>query len=171
VKIDFQGTQRLIIQDPYLDLTYRNPEGAPIDFFDFLAALKRKDFEHIVMDASSVTTSLQVPEPSSYYPFLSESCRVSMTAALRREDGSLRTRIPIIRSYASLMQSPCGNFEAAFVDVMRKHELQEPFQYSYTLRASELVGSPDYGEMQERIDAVRRGPPPADVAERRVNGR
>src|SRR5208283_2076934 len=95
VKIDFQGTQRLIIQDPYLDLTYRNPEGAPIDFFDFLAALKRKDFEHIVMDASSVTTSLQVPEPSSYYPFLSESCRVSMTAALRREDGSLRTRIPI----------------------------------------------------------------------------
>ena len=165
VNIDFRGTRRLIIQDPYLDLSYRDPEGAPIDFLDFLAALHSKEYRHVVMDTSSVATSLQVPDPTSYYPFLSESCRVSMTAALRREDGSLRTRIPIIRSYATLMQSPCGNFEAAFVDVMRKHELQEPFVYSYMLRASELVGSPDHREMQERIDAVRRMPPSAAVAE------
>jgi hypothetical protein len=171
VNIDFRGTQRLIIQDPYLDLTYREPEGAPIDFFNFLTALNSKEFGRIVMDSSSVETSLQVPDPSLYYAFLSESCRASMAAALRREDGSLRTRIPIIRSYATLMQSPCGNFEAAFVDAMRKHELPEPFVYSYTLRASELVGSPDHREMQERIDAVRRGTPPADVAERRVGSR
>jgi len=159
VNIDYRGAPRLIIQDPYLDLTYRDAQGAPIDFFDFLEAMNSKEFGRVVMDASSVTTSFQVPEPSLYYPFLSESCRGSMTAALRREDGSLRTRITITRSYASLMQSPCGNFEDAFVDAMRKHGLQEPIQYSYTLRASELVGSPDHREMQERIDAVREGAP------------
>jgi hypothetical protein len=158
VDINFHGTQRLIIQDPYLNLTYRDPEQAPIDFLDFLAALNRKEFEHIFMDASSVATSLQVPDPS-YYSFLSESCRISLSAALRREDGSLRKRIPVIRNYATLMRSPCDNFEAAFEDAMRKHKLQEPFDYSYTLRASELVGSPDHGQVQERIDAARRGLP------------
>ena len=161
VNIDFRGTQRLIIQDPYLDLTYRDPEGAPIDFFDFLAALKNKEFGRIVMEPSSVETSLQVPNVSLYYPFLSEGCRVQLTAALRRDDGSLRRRIPVIRSYANLMQSPCDNFEAAFVDAMRKHEMPGRFEYSYMLRASNLVGSPDHGEMQERIDATRRGPSPA----------
>ncbi len=123
------------------------------------------------MDASSVATFLQVPDPTSYYPFLSESCRARMNTALRQKDGSLKKRIPIVRSYTNLMQSPCGNFEAAFVDVMRKHQLQEPFLYSYMLRASELAGSPDHGEVQERIDAVRRMPPPADVAERLVGDR
>jgi hypothetical protein len=172
VNIDFRGTRRLIIQDPYLDLTYREPEGAPIDFFGFLEALNSKEFGHIVTDASSVVTSLQVPDPTSYYPLLSESCRVSMTAALRRENGSLRTRIPILRSYANLMQSPCGNFEAAFADAMRQHQLQEPFLYSYLLRASDLVGSPDHGEVQETLDAVRRMPPPAaGIAERLVGAR
>ena len=60
VDINFHGTQRLIIQDPYLNLTYRDPEQAPIDFLDFLlAALNRKEFEHIFMDASCVATSLR----------------------------------------------------------------------------------------------------------------
>ncbi len=170
VNIDFRGTQRLIIQDPYLDLTYRDPQGAPIDFFDFLAALKSKEFGRIVMDASSVETSLQVPNVSSYYSFLSESCRGRLTAALRREDGSLRRRIPVIRSYANLMQSPCDNFEAAFVDAMRKHEMPGRFEYSYMLRASDLVGSPDHGEIQERIDATRRGRSPFSLPRAQSKG-
>jgi hypothetical protein len=170
VKINVRGTDRLIVQDPYLDLTYRDLNGDPIDFFDFLASLKRKDFRRIVMDASSVATSLQIPDPSAYHSLLSNSCWASMVAALRRGDGSLRTRIPIVRSYSNLMQSTCGNFEILFVEAMRKHGLQEPFHYSYMLRASELVGSPDHAEIQERIDAVRRGPPLGYVASRRARG-
>lgn len=156
VNIEFRGTRRLIIQDPYLDLTFRDRESRPIDFFDFLAALNDRKFSRIIMDASSVATSLEVPEPSLYLALLAGNCRDRFAAALRREDGSLRTRIPLIRSYAILMQSPCFNFEAAFADAMRKHGMKEPFLYSYTLRASDLVGSPDRGEIQERIDAVRQ---------------
>ena len=160
VSINVRGTRRLIIQDPYLDLTYRDSKGEPIDFFDFLAALKSRQFGRIKMDASEVTTSLLVPDPTAYYALLSDTCRTLMIRALRREDGSLRPRIPLIRSYASLMQSPCGNFEAAFVDAMRSHGFQEPFLYSYTLRASDLIGSPDHAELQDRIDALLRKPAP-----------
>jgi hypothetical protein len=156
VNIEFHGVRRLIIQDPYLDLTFRDRENGPIDFFDFLAALNERKFSRIVTETSSVTTSLEVPEPSLYLAFLEGNCRERFAAALRREDGSLSSRIPLVRSYATLMQSPCFNFEAAFVDAMRKHGINEPFLYSYTLRASDLVGSPDHREIQKRIDAVRQ---------------
>jgi hypothetical protein len=156
VDISHRGQRRLIIQDPYLDLTYRDSEGEPIDFFEFLLALNSRHFERVVMDASTVMTFLQVPDPSSYALFLSEPCRILMTATLRREDGSLRTRIPILRSYANIMQSPCGNFEAAFVDAMNKHGIREPFLYSYTLRASDIVGSSDHDALQHKIDALLR---------------
>jgi len=154
VDISYQGTKRLIVQDPYLDLTYRDSDDRPMDFFDFLLALERKEFGRIVIDASSVNTSLLVPDPALYYSHLNETCRTLMSGALRREDGSLRPRITIVRSYANLMQSACGSYEAEFLEVMHRHAIYEPFVYSYTLRAADMIGSPDRGEVQDRIDAV-----------------
>lgn len=154
VDISFEGARRLIIQDPYLDLTYRDSRNSPVDFFDFLSALKRKGFGQIAMDASSVTTSLLVPDPESYYLHLNDTCRTLMRGALRRADGSLRPRIAILRSYPTLMQSACGSYEAGFLEAMRSHGLDEPFLYSYTLPATDVAGSPDQDEVQARIDAV-----------------
>lgn len=154
VEINFRGARRLIIQDPYLDLTYLNSKHEPIDFFDFLAALKHKQYNGIVMDASQVATFLLVPDVALYSPYLSSECRALMRAALRRQDGSLKPRIPFTRSYSQMMTSPCDNFEKGFVEAMREHGVNEPFVYSYTLRASDFVGSADYHELQARIDAA-----------------
>src|SRR6185295_6234967 len=67
VEIDFKGTKRLIVQDPYLNLTYRNQNQEPIDFFEFLSLIKQKQYEQISMDSGSLTTVLLVPDASSYY--------------------------------------------------------------------------------------------------------
>ncbi len=159
VEIAFKGEPRLIVQDPYLDLTYRDSAGEPIDFFEFLAALRDHHFGRILMDASSVTTSLLVPDPAMYYPYLNDTCRQQLITALQRGDGPLKTRIPLERSYATLMQSPCGSFETVFVEAMRAHGMQEPFLYSYTRRVSDLVGSSNHAEVQARIDACLRNEP------------
>lgn len=156
VEIEFHGGKRLIIQDPYLDLTYHTPQGEPIDFFDFLSALKQKHYEQIVMAPSTVMTGLLVPDASLYYPYLTAQCRALLDAKLRGGHGSPRTRIQITRSYPELMQSACGNFEEAFRAAMRVHGLNAPFVYSYTLRASDLVGSADSFEMQRKIDSILR---------------
>ena len=125
-----------------------------MDVFAFLAAIKLKRYEHITMDAASVTTSLLVPDTALYYPYLSTPCRAAMDAALTRPDGSRRTSLPIVRSYATLMQSPCDGFEKAFIEALRQHGFAEPLLYAYTLRAAELVGSADHAGVQQAIDAI-----------------
>ena len=154
VDIEFRGTKRLVIQDPYLNLTYRTRGGEPMDFFEFLSALKQHAYERIVMDASSLRTSLLVKDPAVYYPYRSHACRDLMAAAFRRADGTLRTQVPISRDYVTLMQSPCSSFEADFVEAMRRHGMSQPFIYAYTLRAADLVGAPDHAELQRRIDRI-----------------
>ena len=157
VEIDVAGAKRLIVQDPYLNLVYRTAGGEPIDFFDLLAAIRLRAYERIVMDASSLTTSLLVSDPALYYPQLNERCRTLLAGALRRSDGTARTRLPITRDYATLMRSPCDAFEDAFVEAMREHGMNEPFIHAYTLRAADLVGSPDHAALQQQIDeALRR---------------
>src|SRR5262245_932385 len=129
VEIDVGNTRRLIIQDVYLNLTYRDTQGEPIDIADFLAALKRKDYQRIVKDPGSVMTLLLVPDTQLYYPYLSESCRTSMAKALTRPDGSLDTELPIARDYATLVQTSCDGFERGFVDALRQNGYPEPFIY------------------------------------------
>jgi hypothetical protein len=157
VEIEVDGARRLIIQDPYLNLVYRTASGEPIDFFEFVAAIKQQAYERIVMDASSLTTSLLVGDPALYYQSLNERCRTLLAGALRRRDGTVRTRLPITRDYATLMRSPCDAFEDAFVEAMREHGMNDPFIHAYTLRAADLVGSADHAALQQQIDeALRR---------------
>lgn len=157
VEIGFRGSaRRLIIQDPYFNLTYRTRDGEPADFFEFLAMLKRRQYERIVMDSPPLETFLLVPDMALYYPYLNEDCKKQMAEALTREDGSLATRMPITRNYASLMQSPCGGSENAFLEALRQHGFDEPFVYAYTLRASEIVGNCDHLDLQRKIDANLR---------------
>ena len=156
VEIEAEGRRRLIVQDPYLNLTYRTREGRPLDFADFLAAIRGKRYAEVVMDSSSVTTSLLVPDPSLYLPYLSAECQAGMRGLLTRPDGSLKTKLPIVRSYGTLMQSGCDDFERRFVEAMRRHGLDEPFLYAYTLRAADLAGASDHADLQRRIDAILR---------------
>jgi hypothetical protein len=156
VEIDFRGARRLVVQDPYLNLTYRTRNGEPMDFFELLSALRQRAYERIAMDAASLTTLLLVNDPALYFPHLNETCRGLMAAALARDDGTLGTRIPIKRDYATLMRSPCDAFEDGFVEAMRQHGINEPFIYAYTLRAADLVGRPDHADLQQKIDAFLR---------------
>ena len=154
VEIDYKGARRLIIQDPYLDLTYRNKDQEPIDFFDFLKLLKKRQYDAIVMDTTTLSTSLLVPDPSAYYPGLNDTCQKLMAQAFQQDNGAWKTKIPIVRNYQTLMQSPCDNFEQAFVSAMHESGYQEPFIYAYTMRASEVVGSSDHQSIQLQIDAI-----------------
>jgi hypothetical protein len=156
VEIDFKGSRRLIIQDPYLNLTYRNQAGEPMDFFAFLSALKQRKYDLIVMAPGSLRSFLLVPDPGLYFRYLNDSCRKSMSEALRQDDGAFKTRLPITRNYDTLMRSPCDNFENAFVDAMHRHGYREPFVYAYTLRVSDVVGAPDHEQVQSRIDSIVR---------------
>jgi hypothetical protein len=152
VEIDFAGSKRLIVQDPYLDVVYRTTEGEPIDFFEFLTAIKEQQYESIVMHTSSQATSLLVSDPELYYPYLNSECRALLAGALQSSTGTMRTRLPIARNYMTLMRSPCDAFEDAFVDAMREHGITGPFIHAYTLRAADVVGSSDHGALQQRID-------------------
>ncbi len=156
VEIDVGGATRLVVQDPHLNLTYRNQEGEPFDFFELLSTIKKREYDRILMDGESVTTFLLVPEPALYYRALSEPCRALMARALTRPDGSLRTKIEITRDYATLMLSACGGFERGFVDALHQSGYPEPFIYSYALRAADVVGSADHARVQRRIDEVLR---------------
>jgi hypothetical protein len=138
----------------FVNLTYRNQKGEPLDFFEFLSLIKKKKYELIVMDAASLTSSLLIPDPSVYYTYLDDDCKKLMSQAIQQTNGSLKTKLAITRNYATLMQSPCGNFENGFVDALRKHGHEEPFIYAYALRASEMVGDSDHEEVQRRIDSI-----------------
>jgi len=156
VEIGVGEARRLIVQDPYLNLTFRTRDGEPMEFYELLSALRKRRYEHVVQDSGSLTTSLLVPDVSLYLAHLSDECQARMSDALTGPDGSRRTELPITRSYATLMQSACGGFEKGFVEALRRHGLDEPLLYGYTLRASDLVGSADYGLVQSRIDAILR---------------
>jgi hypothetical protein len=155
VEIDVRGTKRLIVQDPYLNVTYRTSLGEPFDFFELLAALKRKEYAGIVMDGGSVGTMFLARDPSLYQE-LTEGCRAMMAARLLRPDGSMGTSFPITRDYATLMQTACGGFERDFVAALAQNGYPEPLIYAYTLRASDIVGAPDRAQVEQRIDRVLR---------------
>lgn len=154
VEIAWGKSRRLIVQDPYLNLTYRNLHGEPIDFFDLLSAVKGRLYHRIATDSPPVETFLLVPDRSLYDPYLSEECRQEMRARLRRQDGSLGTRMRITRSYEYLMRSPCSGAENAYLDALRRNGHDEPFLYAYTLRASDLAGDSGRLGVQQRIDAI-----------------
>jgi hypothetical protein len=156
VDVAAEGGRRLIVQDPYLNLTYRTRDGQPMDFAELLGALRARRYGDVVTDASSITTTLLVPDLSLYLPHLDRPCQAQMTGLLTSSDGSMRTEMAIERSYATLMQSECGHFERDFVEAMRRHGLDEPFLFAYTLRAADVVGAPDHAEVQRRIDALLR---------------
>ena len=56
-----------------------------MDFFDFLAAINRREYERIAMDSSSVKTALMVPDPSIYSSALSDECKAQMAEAFKRQ--------------------------------------------------------------------------------------
>lgn len=161
VEVEHDGQRRLVVQDPYLNLTYRTRAGAPMDFDEFLRALQARRYDDIVMDAAPVITSLLVPDLAVYDAQLSPQCRSLMRTVLTRADGTRRTSLPIVRSYATLMQSPCDAFEAGFVAALRQHGFDEPLLFAYTLRAAPVVGSAGASAVQQHIDDLlgRRADP------------
>lgn len=156
VEIVFNGTKRLIIQDPYLNLTYRHRDTDPLDFFDFLSALKRRDYGFVVMDSPPVTTTLLVPDVTLYEQHLTCEDKQAMLDALQQPDGQIKTKLTITRDYATLMQSPSDNLENEFLAALRDHGHRQPFLYAYTFRASPLVGDFDWQQIQGKIDAILR---------------
>jgi hypothetical protein len=154
VEIARHEARRLIVQDPYFNLTYTTADGEPLDFFELLAALQKGQYDLIATHSPPLQAVLLIPDIISYDPYLSEECRQRMIEALTLEDGSMTKKMTIERSYASLMQSPCGGSEKQFLDALRVHGFDEPFVYAYTLRASDLVGELDAADLQRRIDAM-----------------
>ena len=116
-----------------------------------------RSYDRIVMDAGNADTHLLVPQPAQLYRYLEPSCRARLTEMLTRPDGTLRSEVPFTRSYRSMMQSPCDDFERQFVGALRRHGWDEPFLFAYTMRASPVVGSADSAAVQARIDAIVGG--------------
>jgi hypothetical protein len=154
VEIQCARDKRLIVQDPYLNLTYRDYEGNPLDFLEFVSRIKRSEYDRIVMDSSPVTTSLLVPDLTLYDPHLNEEYKRLILTALRGPDGQVKTKLNITRDYATLMQSPVDNLEEAFLAALRDHGHREPYLYAYMFRASDLVGAADHKLVQRKIDAA-----------------
>lgn len=157
VEIQSSGTKRLIIQDPYFNLTYRECDGSAIDFFDFVSRIKRREYSRVVVDSTPVTTSLLVPDPALYDSHLNEEYKRMMLSALRKPDGQVRTQLTINRDYATLVQSPVDNLEEAFLAALRDHGHDEPYLYAYMFRASDLVGATGHAMVQRKIDSALRG--------------
>jgi len=156
VDVNVEGERRLVVEDPYLNLTFRHPDGRPLDVFELFAALKRRDYGAVVVDAGTLTTALLVPDPAQYLHRLSPACQSELLTALARPDGSLAVRMPIARDIATMLRSPCDPFERLFEQAMRDHGIDEPFLYAYRLRAADMVGSSDHAAVQRRIDEARR---------------
>jgi hypothetical protein len=160
VEIVFEGMKRLIVQDAYLNLTYRSADGKPMDFIEFLSTIKQRQYDLIAVDSAPVITFLLVPDVALYDRYLNDKCKQLMLQALRQPDGRIRKKLPITRDYATLMQSPCDNLEEAFLAALRDHGYPEPFLYAYTLRAGDLVGERDHKQVQDLIDSVIGGRQP-----------
>lgn len=156
VEIQSGGTKRLIVQDPYLNLTYRDCDGSAMDFLEFVSRIKRREYSRIVIHSSPVTTSLLVPDLALYDPHLNEEYKRLMLTALRQPDGQVKTELTIARDYATLMQSPVDNLEEAFLAALRDHGHREPYLYAYMFRASDLVGAADHMLVQGKIDSALR---------------
>lgn len=154
VEIEYECTKRLIVQDPYLNLTYNNKEMKPIDFYWFLSKLKQKKYDEIIMVSSSVATTLIVPDPTMYLPYLNDSCKYLLRSRLLRQDGSVRKNIPIKRNYETIMNSHCNSFEKGFLEAMQAHDITEPFIYAYVLKVADMVGSSNVRLVEEKIDSI-----------------
>jgi len=155
VEIDFREVRRLIVQDPYWNLTYCDREGAPIDFFAFLAAIKSRQYEQITVEMSSVATSLVISD-TTVYPAMSDACKAIMARAFTNSDGSRKAEIPIARNYTTLMQSPYHHVENMFVQALHEHGFHEPFLYAYTLQTANVAGDRGSRDLQRKISATLR---------------
>jgi hypothetical protein len=154
VQIVFRGSKRLIIQDPYFNLTYRTNSGDPMDFFEFLAAIRNRDYNLITVDSPALAAYLRLTDPAAYFARLQGEQKAAFEKAVRTADGCFSTEIPIVRNYETLFETPYDNFASDFLDALRRHGWNEPFLYAYRLRAADLVGSPDHAALQARIDAA-----------------
>jgi hypothetical protein len=150
------GEQRLIVQDPYLNMTYRQSDRTPVDAFAFFTALIRGDHGAVMADTPAVQTTLIVPDPASYDAGLTEECRARLNHAVARPGRRPARTIPVARSYETLMRDPCGGFERDFVRAMADHGIVQPFVYAYTMTAATMVGADDRDDVRRRIDAVLR---------------
>lgn len=154
VVIDYKGGQRMIVQDPYLSLTFTGQRGEPLDFYLFLRLLKQKKYGEIKTDLSTVETRLLVPDTLQYWPFLSDSCKALLRERIMQRDGTVQKKIPFQRNYSNLMQSACDPFEQGFLQAMQAHGLYEPFLYAYTLRVNTMAGSADVEAVQNKVDSI-----------------
>ena len=154
--IQYNGRERMIIQDPYLDLTFKDSKGDPIDFYDFLRLLKNKKYTQIYNDEDSSSTNLIITDTLRYLSHLSDSCRLLLRKLLFSANGQIAKKIPFIRSYNKLMRSPCNNFELGFEQALIAHHFYEPFLFAYTLRVNSMTGSSDAKLIQSGIDSLLR---------------
>ena len=157
VNVSIDGRPRLIVQDPYLNLTILDRNGQPLGFFAFLDHLVARRFDDIVISKGSVRTNLLVPDPDRYLSHLSPVCRTAFFEFLVTNDGTLARLRPIDREYALLMRSPCDDFEGGFVDALRQHGIEAPFLFGYTLQSAAIVGSDGHEGIQRRIDTTLAG--------------
>ncbi len=65
VEIEHEGEQRIVVQDPYLNLTLADAAGAPLDIRDMLRLLKQGEHERIQVRQATVreTDVLWDPQP------------------------------------------------------------------------------------------------------------
>jgi hypothetical protein len=154
VEIQYKGKKRLIVQDPYLNLTYSDKTGEPLDFYLFLKRVKRHDYQGIKLDTSVVRTALLVADTTLYWPYLNDSCRALMRQLILKPNGKIVRKIPFNRSYNTLMRSPCDPFETGFIQALSAHGYDQPFLYAYSLRVNTMVGSADVQKVQSSIDSL-----------------
>jgi hypothetical protein len=145
---------RLVIQDPYLNLTYRTTSQEPMDFFEFLRAVRERRYSSIVTDSPPLTTFLTVHDPAQYNCQMDDTRKALFTAALQKDNGAFATEIPVIRNYETFMKSPGDDFESGFAAALRSNGFDEPFLYAWLLRAADLVGSAGYLALRRKIDAA-----------------
>jgi len=148
--------KKLIVQDPYLGLSFRDSTGSPLDFFDFLSLLMNKEYGGFEFDTSTVSTYLLVPDTSLYWPYLNDSCKAEMLKNIKNENHGIKDKIPILRNYSTLLQAPCNHFENGFLEAMRANGYDEPFVFAYTLRVNTMIGSHQTKLIQDRIDYYLR---------------
>lgn len=156
VAIQYNGKKRMIVQDPYLDMTFVDSTKAPIDFYLFLSLIKAKEYNQIFYDTVTSLTSLIITDTLLYLSPLNDSCRSVLRSRIYGDKGRVKNRIPFIRSYNNLMRSPCENFESGFVHALFNHHIHEPFIYAYSLRVNEMAGSADVKRIQSHIDSLLR---------------
>ncbi|MGZ5247688.1 MAG: hypothetical protein ACXWV5_11605 [Flavitalea sp.] len=156
VEIEYSGTRKLIVQDPYLNITFTTDRGEPLDFYKMLSSIKSKKYDSVIMRQHSSLTNLIINDTLTYWSRLDDSCRSLLRNRIQIGEKEFKKTIPIQRNYQTLMQSTCAHFENGFLNAMRQNGYSEPFLYAYTLRVNEMVGSSDRKIIQSKIDSVLR---------------